>query len=185
MATTSDIRKGSNLKYKNGIYTVTDFLHVKPGKGGAFLRLKLKNIETGQVLEDTMRAGASVEIVRIERKSYQYLYRDGDQYFFMDKESYEQIGFHKDALSGVEQFLKEGIDVTCLFAEGKQVGIEPPLFIELEITETEPGHKGDTVSAGTKPAVTETGLKVNVPLFLNVGDRIRVDTRTGEYIERV
>lgn len=174
-----------NLKYKNGIYTVIDFLHVKPGKGGAFLRLKLKNVESGQVLDDTMRAGASIDIVRIERRSYQYLYRDGDEFYFMDKETYEQVGFHKDTLSGIEQFLKEGIDVTCLFAEGKQVGIEPPLFIELEITETEPGHKGDTVSAGTKPAVTETGLKVNVPLFLNAGDRIRVDTRTGEYIERV
>ena len=103
----------------------------------------------------------------------------------MDKETYEQVGFHKDTLSGVVEYLKDGIDVTCLYAEGKQVGIEPPMFIELEITETEPGHKGDTVSTGSKPAVTETGLRVNVPLFLNVGDRIRVDTRTGEYIERV
>jgi elongation factor P len=185
MASTSDIKKGTNLRYKNGIYTVIDFLHVKPGKGGAFLRLKLKNVETGQVLEDTMRAGASIDLVRIERKSYQYVYRDGDMYFFMDKENYEQTGFHKDMLSGVVEFLKEGTDVTCLFAEGKQIGIEPPLFIELAITETDPGHKGDTVSAGTKPAVTETGLTVNVPLFLNVGDVIKVDTRTGEYIERV
>lgn len=185
MATTADIRKGLNLKYKNGIYTIIDFLHVKPGKGGAFVRIKLKNIETGQVLEDTMRGGASIDIVRIERKLYQYLYSDGDTYCFMDKETYEQVGFHKDTLSGVVEYLKDGIDVTCLFAEGKQVGIEPPMFIELEITETEPGHKGDTVSSGSKPAVTETGLRVNVPLFLNVGDRIRVDTRTGEYIERV
>jgi elongation factor P len=184
MATTADIRKGFHIKYRNGIYTIIDFLHVKPGKGGAFVRLKLKNVETGQVLEDTMRAGASIDAVRIERKLYQYVYRDGDTYYFMDKQTYEQSGFHEGTLSGVIQFLKEGIDVTCLFAEGKQIGIEPPLFIELEITETEPGHKGDTVSAGTKPAVTETGLKVNVPLFLNIGDRIRVDTRTGEYIER-
>jgi elongation factor P len=132
-----------------------------------------------------MRSGASIDLVRIDRKPYQYVYRDGDTFYFMDKETYEQTGFHKDTLSEVVTFLKEGIDVTCLFAEGKQIGIEPPLFIQLEITETEPGHKGDTVSAGTKPAVTETGLKVNVPLFLNVGDVIRVDTRTGEYIERV
>jgi elongation factor P len=185
MATTADIKKGLNLRYKNGIYSVIDFLHVKPGKGGAFLRIKLKNVETGQVLEDTMRGGASIDIVRIERKPYQYLYRDGDTFYFMDKENYEQVGFHAETLSGVVEFLKDGIDVTCLFAEGTQVGIEPPMFIELEITQTEPGHKGDTVSAGTKPAITETGLKVNVPLFLNVGDRIRVDTRTGVYIERV
>lgn len=185
MATTADIKKGLNLKYKNGIYTIIDFLHVKPGKGGAFVRIKLKNVETGQVLEDTMRGGASIDIVRIERKPYQYLYSDGDTYYFMDKETYEQVGFHKDILSGVVEYLKGDIDVTCLFAEGKHVGIEPPMFIELEITETEPGHKGDTVSSGSKPAVTETGLRVNVPLFLNVGDRIRVDTRTGEYIERV
>jgi elongation factor P len=184
MATTADVKKGLNIRYKNGIYTIIEFLHVKPGKGGAFLRLKLKNVETGQVLEDTMRSGASIDIVRIERRSFQYVYQDGNRYYFMDKETYEQIGFHEDTIGEVAQFLKEGIDVTCLFAEGKQIGIEPPLFIELEVTQTEPVHRGDTVSAGTKPAITETGLKVNVPPFINVGDRIRVDTRTGEYIER-
>jgi elongation factor P len=185
MATTSDIRKGLNIHYRKGIYTIIDFLHVKPGKGGAFVRIKLKNLETGQVLEDTIRGGASIDIVRVERKPYQYLYNDGDQYFFMDKSSYEQIAFGKDSLAGVREYLKDGIDITCLFAEGKQIGIEPPMFIELTITETEPGHKGDTVTTGTKPATTETGLKVNVPTFINVGDVIKIDTRTGEYIERV
>jgi elongation factor P len=185
MATTSDIRKGLNIKYRSGIYTVIDFLHVKPGKGGAFVRIKLKNVETGQVLEDTVRGGSSIEEVKIERKSYQYLYNDGDTYYFMDKNTYEQISFQKESIQGVTEYLKEGIDITCLFAEGKQIGIEPPMFVELTITETEPGHRGDTVTSGTKPAKTETGLKVNVPTFINVGDSIKIDTRTGEYIERV
>lgn len=185
MATTSDIRKGLNIHYRTGIYTIIDFLHVKPGKGGAFVRIKLKNVETGQVLDDTIRGGASIDIVRVERRPYQYLYNDGDNYYFMDKNTYEQISFHKDTLSGVTEYLKDGTDITCLFAEGKHVGIEPPMFIELTITETEPGHKGDTVTTGTKPATTETGLKVNVPTFINVGDVIKVDTRKGEYIERV
>ncbi len=185
MATTSDIRKGLTIRYKNGIYVVVDFLHVKPGKGGAFLRLKLKNIETGQVLDDTMRAGASINTVRIERRHYQYLYNDGDHYYFMDKNSYEQIPLNKNTISQFTDFLKEGIDVTCLFADGKQVGIELPMFIELTVTETVPAHKGNTVTAGSKPATTEAGLKVNVPLFINVNDVIKVDTRTGEYIERI
>lgn len=185
MPTTSDIKKGSNIRYKKGIYTIIDFQHVKPGKGGAFVRLKLKNVETGQVLDDTMRAGASIEFIRIERKPYQYLYSDGDHFYFMDKNTYEQIPIHKDLVSGVISYLKESTDMICLFAEGKPVGVEPPMFIELTVTETEPGQKGNTVSSGTKPATTETGLKVNVPLFINVGDMIKIDTRTGEYIERV
>ncbi|MCK4235424.1 elongation factor P, partial [candidate division WOR-3 bacterium] len=160
-------------------------IHVKPGKGGAFIRLKLKNAETGQVLEDTLRGGASIDIVRIERRPFQYLYNDGDHFYFMDKNTYEQVPIHRDILTGITNYLNEGLDVTCLFTEGKPIGIEPPMFIELTITETEPGHKGNTVSAGTKPATTETGLKVNVPLFINVGDVIKIDTRTGEYIERV
>lgn len=185
MATTSDIKKGLNIRYKNGVYTIIEFQHVKPGKGGAFVRLKLKNVETGQVLDDTIRAGAPIEIVRLERRVYQYLYKDDNHFYFMDKNTYEQIPIHKNILSGKVTYLKEGLDVTCLFADEKPVGIEPPMFIELTITETEPGHKGDTVSAGTKLAKTETGLKVNVPLFINVGDVIKIDTRTGEYIERV
>lgn len=185
MATTSDIRKGLTIRYRNGVYTIIDFLHVKPGKGGAFVRLKLKNIETGQVLDDTIRAGASIEIVRLERRAYQYLYKDGDHFYFMDKNTYEQIPIHKNLLLRKILFLKEGLDVTCLFVAGKPVGVELPIFVEFTVTETEPGHKGDTVSAGTKPAKTETGLKVNVPLFINVGDMIKIDTRTGEYIERV
>lgn len=185
MATTSDIRKGLNIRYKSGIYTIIDFLHVKPGKGGAFVRLKLKNIETQQVLEDTIRAGATIEIVRLERRNYQFLYRDNELFYFMDKSTYEQVPFHIDLLQNVLPYLKEGIDVTCLFAENKPVGVEPPMFVELTVTETEPGHRGDTVSAGTKPATIETGLKVNVPLFINVGDVIKIDTRTGAYIERV
>jgi elongation factor P len=185
MATASDIKKGLSIHYKKGIYTIIDFLHVKPGKGGAFVRMKLKNVETGQVLEDTMRGGASIDIVRIEHHPFQYLYHDGDHYYFMNKETYEQVSFHKNFLSGVKEYLKDGIDVTCLFAEETMIGIEPPMFIELNIIKTEPGHKGDTVSSGTKPAITETELKVNVPLFINVGDVVKVDTRTGEYIERV
>jgi len=185
MANTSDVKKGLNIKYKNSIYSVIDFQHVKPGKGGAFLRLKLKNIETEQVLEDTLRAGAPIEIIRLERRLYQYLYNDGDHYYFMDKNTYEQLAIDKKIIRGVIPYLKEGIDVTCLLAEGKSVGIEPPMFIELKVTETEAGHKGNTVSAGTKPATTETGLKVNVPIFINVDDVIKIDTRTGEYIERL
>ena len=185
MATTSDISKGSNIRYKKGIYTIVDFQHVKPGKGSAFVRLKLKNVESGQVLEETVRAGANIDFIRIERKMFQYLYTDGNLYYFMDKNTYEQIPIHKDLLSSAISYLKEGIDVTCLFIEEKSIGVELPMFIELTVTKTEPGHKGNTVSSGTKPATTETGLKVNVPLFMNVGDVIKIDTRTGEYLERV
>jgi elongation factor P len=185
MATTSDIKKGINIRYKNGIYTIIDFLHVKPGKGGAFVRIKLKNVETGQVLDDTIRGGAAIDIVRIERRPYQYLYSEGENFHFMDKNTYEQVSLDNNLLSDVVNYLKEGTDITCLFADEKPVGVEPPLFVELTVTETEPGHKGNTVSSGTKPAITETGLKVNVPVFINVGDMIKIDTRTGEYIERV
>jgi len=185
MATTADIRKGHNIRYKNAIYSIIEFQHVKPGKGGAFVRLKLKNMETGQVLDDTIRAGATIEIIRIERRPYQYLYSDAENYYFMDKNSYEQVPIEKHFLSGIGLYLKEGTDVTCLLADEKPVGVEPPMFVELTIVETEPGHKGNTVSSGTKPAKTETGLKVNVPLFINVGDVLKIDTRTGQYIERV
>ncbi len=185
MATTSDIRKGINIRYKQTIYSIIEFQHVKPGKGGAFVRLKLKNIQTGQVLEDTLRAGSSIDIVRIERKIYQYLYSDGNIFYFMDKHSYEQVPVSSKLLLNKGSYLKEGIDVTCLFADENPVGVEPPIFVELIVTETEPGHKGNTVSSGTKPAKMETGLKANVPLFINVGDVIKIDTRTGQYIERV
>lgn len=185
MATTSDIRKGFTFKMEGKIYIIVDFLHVKPGKGGAFVRTKLKNVETGAVVESTFKSGENLDEVRVEKNNYEYLYNDGAEYVFMNSETYEQIHLQKEMLSGNDLYLKENMEVMLLTLEGKVLDIELPIFVELEVTETEPGIRGNTVSGGSKPAVCETGLKINVPLFLNTGDRVKIDTRTGEYVERV
>jgi len=185
MVAASDFRNGVTIEFEGGIYTIIEFQHVKPGKGAAFVRTKLKNIKTGGVIEKTFRPTEKVENALIERKDMQYLYSDGDLYHFMDNESYEQIALNKDTLGDALKFVKENETVKMLSHNGEVFGVEPPLFVELEITETEPGFKGDTAQGATKPAVVETGATVYVPLFINQGEKIKIDTRTGEYLSRV
>ncbi len=186
MADTSDFRNGLIIKFKNGLYTIVEFQHVKPGKGGAFVRTKLKNLKTGQVLDNTFRSGESVEVVRVERRKYQYLYRDGSGFVLMDNDTYEQITIPEDLVGDAKKFLKEGAELELLVDENENIiTVEPPIFVELEVVETEPGFRGDTATNVMKPAKLETGATINVPLFINEGDLLKVDTRTGEYVERL
>jgi len=185
MFSTSDFRKGLKIELEGQPYIMIDFLHVKPGKGGAFIRTRLKNLITGAVLNKTFRSGEKFEGANIEETVMQYLYEGDNEFHFMNNETYEQIGIPSEKVEDVKNFMKEGTTVTVLFHKGIPVSVECPLFAELEIKETAPGMKGDTVSGGGKPAVLETGYRIQVPLFLNEGDVIKVDTRTGEYIERV
>ncbi|MBD3276506.1 MAG: elongation factor P [Candidatus Marinimicrobia bacterium] len=185
MADTSDFRNGMVIKYKNDLYKIIDFLHVKPGKGGAFVRTTLKNIFTGQQIENTFRAGEKVEEVRIVAQQMQYLYTENDLYYFMNNDTYEQIPVPKEVLGDNLQFLKENQQVKLLFNEDRPIDSEMPIHVELEITKTDPGLRGDTATGGSKPATVETGYSVQVPLFINEGDIIKIDTRNGEYVERV
>lgn len=186
MADTSDFRNGLIIKFKHGLYTITEFQHVKPGKGGAFVRTKLKNLQNGKVLDNTFRAGESVDVVRVERKKYQFLYRDGDDLVLMDNDTYEQFNLHKDYFAGQDQFLKESEEVELLLDDSdKIITVEIPIFVQLEVTETEPGFKGDTATNVLKPATLETGAVISVPIFVNIGDVLKVDTRGGNYVERV
>lgn len=185
MADTSDFRNGLIIKFKNDLYSIVEFQHVKPGKGGAFVRSTLKNLRTGRVLENTFRAGEKIEIVRIERRKYQYLYSDGDSLVCMDNQTYEQINIPKDIFSEGIKFLKESEEVEVVLNGSEIISVEIPIFINLKVVKTEPGFKGDTATGAMKPAKLETGAQINVPLFINEGDLLRVDTRTGEYGERV
>ncbi|MEN8192719.1 MAG: elongation factor P [Bacteroidota bacterium] len=186
MADTSDFRNGLIIKFKGGLYTIIEFQHVKPGKGGAFVRTKVKNLQTGRVLDNTFRSGESIDVVRVERKKYQFLYRDGDQLVLMDNETYDQLNIQKDHFDSKDKFLKESEEVELLLDDNDNiVTAEIPVFVILEVTETEPGFKGDTATNVMKPATLETGANINVPLFVNVGDVLKVDTRRGEYVERV
>ena len=179
-----DIRKGATFEYKSGVYTVTEFQHVKPGKGAAFVRTKLKNVISGGVVEKTFNPTDKFPPAVIERKEMQYLYSDGDLYYFMDMETYEQMPISKDVLPEAFKFVKEEMLCKILSFKGNVFSVEPPMFVELEVTETEPGLAGNTATNTLKPATLETGAEIKVPLFINVGTRIRIDTRTGEYIER-
>ncbi len=185
MISTNDLRTGVTVEIDGDVYMVVDFQHVKPGKGAAFVRTKIKNIKTGQVFERTFRAGEKLNRAIIERKTLQYLYSEGDIYHFMDTQTFEQIAINKDQIGESINYLKENIEVMVMFYEGISIGIEMPTFVELEVSQTEPGFKGDTATGGSKPATLETGASVQVPLFVNIGDVIRVDTRTGEYLSRV
>jgi elongation factor P len=167
------------------VIEVIEFQHVKPGKGGAFVRTKLKNIKSGKVIENRFRAGEAIDIIRIERKEFQFLYHDGTGYVFMEKETYDQIPVSEEAIGEGAHFLKEGESVDILFNGTDITGIELPITVELKVVETVPGVRGDTANPGTKPAQVETGATVNVPLFINEGDLLKIDTRTGGYIERV
>lgn len=186
MATTSDIRKGLCIVYNNDTYKVIEFLHVKPGKGPAFVRTKLKSLTNGKVLENTFSAGNKLEEVKVETRRYQYLYPEGDTCHFMDTEDYNQISLSKDVLDAPD-LLKEGEVVSIIVRTADEVplSVEMPSSVILEITHTEPGVRGNTATNATKPATVETGANINVPLFINEGDRVKIDTESGTYLERV
>lgn len=184
MINASDFRNGVTLEMDNGIWTIVSFLHVKPGKGAAFVRTKLKNIVTGAVIERTFNPTDKFPKAMIETKEMQYLYADGDMYYFMDTETYDMIPLNGDQLGDAFKFVKENTPCKVLSYKGKVFGVEPPNFMELEVVKTEPGVRGDTATNVTKPATLETGAEIKVPLFINEGDRIQVDTRTGEYMSR-
>lgn len=185
MPSTSEFRKGLKIELNGGPFIIVDFQHVKPGKGGALVRTKLKSLLTGNTLEQTFRSGERFESPDIEEKETQYLYQGGGKYYFMDQESYWQFELTEDQLGNSKDFLQENVTVTVLFHNQNPIGVELPIFVELRIDRTEPGVRGDTASGGTKPARLETGAVVQVPLFLEEGDIIKIDTRTGEYVERI
>ena len=180
-----DIRNGVTIEVDGKVCQVIDFMHVKPGKGAAFVRVKMKNIIDGGVVETTFRPTETFEQAHIERKKMQYLYNDGDLYYFMNNETYDQIAIDNETVGDSLKFVKENEVVKVCSYNGSVFAIEAPLFVELEITETEPGFKGDTAQGATKPAIVETGASVNVPLFVEQGDVIKIDTRTGEYLSRI
>jgi elongation factor P len=182
---TNDLKNGITLQLDNGLFTVVDFQHVKPGKGGAFVRTKLKNVRTGAVLERTFNAGVRVEQAIVDKRDMQFLYRDGDDYVFMDSVSYEQVPVPPSALGDAADYLVEQMKANLATFEGEIVQVEIPPSVELTIARTEPGVQGDRVSGARKPATLETGLVIQVPLFVNPGDRVKVDTRSGEYLTRV
>ncbi|MDY6850852.1 MAG: elongation factor P [Thermodesulfobacteriota bacterium] len=184
MYQTSDFRKGLKIEFKGEPYIIVDFLHVKPGKGGAFIRTKLKNMITGRVLDETFRSGEKVGRPDMEEKNMQYLYKDSEGYCFMDNETYEQIFLSEEQFGEAKNFLKENIDVQVLFYNSRPIGLELPTTVNLVVTKSDPGLKGDTASGASKPATLETGLLVQVPLFINEGDVLKIDTRTSEYLER-
>lgn len=185
MISTNDFRPGTTIELDGSIWSVVEFQHVKPGKGSAFVRTKLKNLKTGNVQERTFRAGEKVPKATLDKREMQYLYISGNDYVFMDNSTYDQINVSAEQLGDVIKYIKEGSNVNVMLHEGNIIGIEPPNFVELEVIETEPGVRGDTASGGSKPAKVETGAIVQVPFFVNVGDVIRIDTRTNEYLERV
>ena len=185
MISAGDFRNGMTLEYDGKVCQVVEFQHVKPGKGAAFVRTKLKDIKNGGVVETSFRPTEKFPAARIDRNDMQYLYNDGDLYYFMNLETHEQIGLNEEAIGDALKFVKDNEMVKICSHNGNVFAVEPPLFVELEITETEPGFKGDTAQGATKPAVVETGATVYVPLFVEQGDTIKIDTRTGEYLSRV
>ena len=185
MVVAGDFKNGITFDDGQGnVLQVVEFQHVKPGKGAAFVRTKLKNVITGAVIEKTFNPTDKFENAYIERKEMQYSYKDGDLYYFMDMETYEQIPINASVLGDNFKFVKEEMECKVLSYKGNVFGVEPPFFVELEVTETDPGFKGDTATNATKPAIVETGAEVKVPLFIEQGDKIKIDTRTGEYMER-
>ena len=185
MADTSDFRNGLIIKFKNELYSIVEFQHVKPGKGGAFVRSTLKNLKNGKILDNTFRAGEKVQTVRVERKKYQYLYRDGESLVCMDNETYEQINVSVDLFGDAARYLKESEEVDILFNGSEILSVEAPVFAKLKVIETEPGFRGNTATGAVKSAKLETGVTINVPLFIDTDDILKVDTRNGDYVERV
>ena len=185
MISAGDFRNGVTIEFEGNVYQIIEFQHVKPGKGAAFVRTKLKNVISGGVVEKTFRPTEKCPQARIDRKEMQYLYADGDLFNFMDTETYEQVALSKDSVGDSLKFVKENELCKVCSHNGSVFAIEPPLFVELQITDTEPGFKGDTATGATKPATVETGAVVYVPLFVENGETIQIDTRTGEYLSRV
>ena len=184
MYSTADFHKGLKVEIEGKPYTIVEYQHVKPGKGGAFVRTKLKNLETGQVLEQTFRSGAKVGRPDLEQKNMQYLYQEGEQFVFMDNQSYEQIYINEEFLGDAVNYMQSNIELEVLYFKGRPIGVELPIFVILTVTHCEPGIKGDTATGATKPATLETNYVVQVPLFISEGDRLKIDTRTGNYMER-
>lgn len=185
MISTSDFRKGAKIEFRDAPYEIIDFQHVKMGRGGAIVRTRLRNLKTGGIVDETFKSGEKLETPDLEERSMQYLYREGDMSYLMDTENYEQVPLTAEQLGDARKFLRENMVVKVLFYKGLPLTVELPIFVELMITKTEPGVRGDTASGGSKPAVLETGATVKVPFHLNEGDIIKVDTRTSEYIEKV
>jgi elongation factor P len=184
MISAGDFRNGATFDMDGNVFQIIEFQHVKPGKGAAFVRTKIRNVISGAVVERTFNPSDKYPTAFIERKEMQYLYEDGGLYYFMDNETYENVPIGADVLGDGFKFVKENMDVKVLSYKGSVFGVEPPFFVELEITKTDPGFKGDTATNATKPATVETGAEIRVPLFIDEGDKIRIDTRTGEYMER-
>ena len=180
-----DIRNGATFELDNSVFRVVEFQHVKPGKGAAFVRTKLKNVITGAALERTFNPSEKLQGAEIEKRDMQYLYNDGDLYYFMDNKTYEQIPLNKEQIGDTLKYIKENMNVSILSFKEKVFAVEPPIFIELEVTYTEPGFSGNTTTTSGKPAKLENGLEISVPLFINIGDKIKLDTRTGLYMERL
>ena len=185
MITSNDFRPGVTIEIDGQVWQVVEFQHVKPGKGAAFVRAKIKNLETGAVVERTWNAGEKVQAGHVDRRQMQYLYENEGMYCFMDNETYEQMPLNKEQLGDCLKYLKENMQVKILSYKGKVFAVEPPIFVELEVTYTEPGFAGNTTTTSGKPATLETGLEIQVPMFVNIGDVLRIDTRTCEYMERV
>ena len=185
MVTAGDFKKGLTVEWDGGIWTIVDFQHVKPGKGAAFVRTKIKNIITGAVVERSFNPTDKMPKAIIETKVMQYLYNDGDLYYFMDNETFEQLALPKEQVEDSIPFMKENTEATIRFYKGAPFSVEAPTFVDLEVIHTEPGFKGDTASNTTKPATVETGFTLQVPLFIEIGDTLHIDTRTGEYLNRV
>lgn len=184
MATTADIRNGAVILHKNKYMKVVEFLHVKPGKGPAFVRTKLKDIQSGKVIDETFNSGARLQFIRVEARAMQFLYEDTNQFIFMDNQTYEQFHVKESILGENRGFLKPGLNVDLLFDGPEVLDVRLPAHVVLTVAHTEPGIKGNTATGATKPATLETGLVINVPLFINIGDSLKLDTRTGEYVER-
>jgi elongation factor P len=184
MYSTADFRKGLRIDWEGKPFLIVEFQHVKPGKGGAFVRTKLKNLINGRVIEQTFRSGEKVGRPDLEEKEMQYLYREGDKFIFMDNNSYDQVEMTREQVGDQTHFLQENINLKVLYYKQEPIGIELPTFVELVVTATDPGIKGDTASGGSKPATLETGAVIQVPLFISEGDKLRIDTRTGAYMER-
>ena len=184
MATTADIRNGAVILHKSKRMKVIEFQHVKPGKGGAFVRTKLKDIQSGKIIDETFNSGHKLEFIRVEARGMQFLYSDNDSLVFMDNDTYDQLTVANDSVGNVQNFLTSGLNVDLLFDGNEVLDIRLPSHVVLEVTETEPGFKGNTATGATKPATVETGYTLNVPLFINEEDKLRIDTRTGDYVER-
>jgi len=185
MISTNEFKTGVTVEIDGDVFTIVDFQHVKPGKGAAFVRTKMKNVKTGNVIEKTFRAGEKLPRAHVDRRQMQYLYSTGEEYEVMDNETFEQMSLTEEQIGDARKFLKENMVITIAMYQGSPIGVEVPFFVELEVVETDPGIKGDTASGGSKPAKLESGAVVQVPFFVNIGDVLRIDTRTGTYMERV